>query len=421
MQGNAFTVQFPLQGRAVVQLTGFGLGGGVGGALDTRYVNLTDNQIVHGNKAFVGNTTMTGSFTLNNNTFLYSAGNVGLMHMYNIGQIPSILMGFNYGNDAILYSVSSNDNYTPTALDIVGAPLLLNPYAPGYGGFVGIGNTAPQSMLDVSGTITAPVIQANGTLAVTGTLNSNNTIFADNIGGNVGRLRVTSLGNQSGFLMLTYDYAGNPSIYSIWTGDGYSPAPLLIYSNNLSLYGGPVGINTITPRSLLDVSGVISAQDVQVSGLSMRTGFITTSQTGKFVASGGSGIFSGVQVVNASFNYGITPSGVGQFAGIKVGTFVMTGASGYLAQISSGIGATYGVILVSGNGITGQLPDLTAPSFINNAPSYTFKMIVNGTGIISGYNANQLIDGQPRVGLSGIYKYIQLQPYSSGWWIIGQN
>jgi len=120
-------------------------------------------------------------------------------------------------------------------------------------------------------------------------------------------------------------------------------------------------------------------------------------------------------------NYGITESGIGLFAGVRSAVYVLNGPSGYLADITTGRAASCGVIFISGNGITGRLPDLTAASFLNNSPTFTFKMVTAGTGTISGNNINQTIDGQPRIGLSGLYKFVTLQPYGSGWYIIGQN
>lgn len=124
----------------------------------------------------------------------------------------------------------------------------------------------------------------------------------------------------------------------------------------------------------------------------------------------------------ATGNYGFTKSGVVLAAGFRSSVALASGPSGKRIEIGSGEYASHGVILVSGNGILCRLPDVTIGTYISGGgPSYVFKMTTAGTGIISGFNNDQLIDGQLQIGLSGLYKFVTLQPYGACWYIVGQN
>lgn len=120
-------------------------------------------------------------------------------------------------------------------------------------------------------------------------------------------------------------------------------------------------------------------------------------------------------------NYGFTQSGVVLAAGFRSAVSLLTGIYGTRYEIGSGNLINRGVILVSGNGILSRLPDITIATYTGGGASYTFKMVTTGTGFISGFTTDQPIDGQPQIGLSGLNKFVTLQPYGANWYIIGQN
>jgi hypothetical protein len=104
-------------------------------------------------------------------------------------------------------------------------------------------------------------------------------------------------------------------------------------------------------------------------------------------------------------------------------TFIPRAFTG-IRDFASTLDKFYGYFLMSGNNPTGILPNtetLVGVHAHSVYPQYTFKMLGNGTGTITGSNASQGIDGQTTYRLTGLNSFVTVQAFSGAWYIIAKG
>jgi hypothetical protein len=157
---------------------------------------------------------------------------------------------------------------------------------------VGIGKTNPASALDVKGEILATSLSTTGNVGI-GIQSPFSPLHVNTEGkpvtqGNMTNGLIISTGKVGRAINIgTFDNGKNPGSYG-WMQSAYVNNGGKHESLVLNPKGGNVGINTVSPKSALDVNGKISATSLTTTGdINTGTGGITTNS---FTATGKVGI-----------------------------------------------------------------------------------------------------------------------------------
>ena len=220
----------------------------------------------------------------------YPTAGVGEIIISNGSNNSQLLLSYDSGEiQPAIYSIDTSFNLNKLLINA--NPLLLNPYAPSYGGFVAIAKTSPAYTLDVGGDINFDGnLYQNSASYIPALANfANTSSLAYNVSGGVAIITSARINNNvnNNQLWLTYDNASvNPAIYSI--DNSYTIQQLSLVGNPLLLNpyapvnGGFVGVGTPTPRATLDIYGSLN---VTASASFLNNSFLLNSSDPFYVNS----------------------------------------------------------------------------------------------------------------------------------------
>lgn len=244
-------------------------------------------------------------------------------------------------------------------------------------------------------------------ITTSGTLNVDNLVYLDKVIGVIEAGRIRIYNSSTGELLLSSSNDGNPIIYGVYSGNGYTLVPLQITANPLLLnpvvgYGGNVGIGTLSPQSLLDVSGTILAGAMRISGSSV----VLQSQIGDYyprysnpegyvkastIPQGAVASVGGLTYVIGTTGYGNVTVTTGTINGEP--TLMFSGATGTLADASS--------LSSTGSNLQSQINSINNNTgvFISTGQTGVFYPRTNPSGFVRDTQTGSFITS----GQTGIF------------------